>query len=520
MKKRFNITGLCFPQKHYMADVSQKLEETYTMVEEGEYFIINRPRQYGKTTSLYSLSDMLRKSGNYIVFNMSFEGVGDSMFDNEASFSPRFVNLLAKYASVYAPDWEDWLLEQSEKTNSLDKVAALITKMLTKTDKKVVMMIDEVDKSSNNQLFVSFLAMLRNKFLERDTFKTFHSVVLAGVHDVKSLKLKLRPDEESKYNSPWNIAATFNVDMNLQAFEVKPMLDAYCADKGVQMDTQAMADKLFYYTSGYPFLVSNLCKIIDENILPTKKTLDWTLDDLDVAVRQIAKENNTNFESLIKNLENNKELYNQVYRLAIDSERLPFNINHPLTNLGVLHGIFGNENGNLVIHNRIYNEVITTYMADSMHISQVLEGKDFGGGYKNTDKTLNMEAVLLGFQTFMKKEYSKKDRDFLEKNGRLVFLAFVKPILNGSGYDFKEPQISEEKRLDVVLTYFQHTYVAELKIWRGQKEHERGLAQLSDYLDRQALKEGYLLIFDHANVKTWKSEWISWQDKRIFLVWV
>jgi hypothetical protein len=26
-----------------------------------------------------------------------------------------------------------------------------------------------------------------------------------------------------------------------------------------------------------------------------------------------------------------------------------------------------------------------------------------------------MEAVILGFQQFIKKEYSKKDRDFLEK---------------------------------------------------------------------------------------------------------
>jgi hypothetical protein len=42
----------------------------------------------------------------------------------------------------------------------------------------------------------------------------------------------------------------------------------------------------------------------------------------------------------------------------------------------------------------------------------------------------------------------------------------------------------------------------------------------SDYLNRQALKVGYLLIFDHANTKTWTSEWIDWQDKKIFVVWV
>jgi hypothetical protein len=53
MSKKFNITGNCRAEKHYMADVSKKLERVYAMVEAGDYFIINRPRQYGKTTMLF-----------------------------------------------------------------------------------------------------------------------------------------------------------------------------------------------------------------------------------------------------------------------------------------------------------------------------------------------------------------------------------------------------------------------------------------------------------------------------------
>jgi PD-(D/E)XK nuclease superfamily len=131
-----------------------------------------------------------------------------------------------------------------------------------------------------------------------------------------------------------------------------------------------------------------------------------------------------------------------------------------------------------------------------------------------------MEAVLLGFQSFMKREYSRKDRDFLERHARLVFLSFLKPIINGAGYDFKEPQISEEKRLDVVITYYEHKYIAELKLWRGEKLHEKGLIQLANYLETQQLNEGYLLIFDHAKVKNWASEWTTVQNKQIFMVWV
>jgi hypothetical protein len=60
--------------------------------------------------------------------------------------------------------------------------------------------------------------------------------------------------------------------------------------------------------------------------------------------------------------------------------------------------------------------------------------------------------------------------------------------------------------------------MAELKIWRGQVAHEKGLNQLSDYLDRLNLTEGYLVIFDHSAVKTWHYEWITHNDKKYLLL--
>ncbi len=518
MHKKFNITGICRPAKHYMADVSGKLAKVIRMIESGDYFIINRPRQYGKTTMLYSIAAQLRKRDDYMVFNISFEGIGDAIFEDEKVFAPGFIRLLQTQAKIHSPELLPFLEEKEADVLNLESLSDALSYLLSKTDKNVIVLIDEVDKSSNNQLFISFLALLRNKYLAQDEVKTFHSVVLAGVHDVKTLKLKIRPDAEQKYNSPWNIAAEFKVDMNLHPQEIKPMLDEYAADRGVKMDTQHIAETLFYYTSGYPFLVSKLCKMLDEGDSPLQNPGEWTDLDIQIAVQQLTYENNTNFDSLTKNIENHLELYNLVYRIAIDGESFPFNPHNPTINLGVLLGIFVNKDG-LKIHNRIYNEVIVNYMAIKVLETQ-LPPSNLDKTYKNGDGGLNMEAVLLGFQSFMKKEYSKKDRDFLEKNGRLVFLAFLKPIINGSGYDFKEPQISDEKRLDVVITYLKEKYIAELKRWYGPKAHAAGLIQLADYLERQNLQEGYLLIFDHAEVKNWHSEWTEVQGKKILAVWV
>jgi ABC-type lipoprotein export system ATPase subunit len=83
MTKRFNVTGTCFPNEHYMADTSAKLKSIRALIDFGEYFAINRPRQYGKTTTLKTMGKMLRETGDYFVFNLSFARVGDGMFADE-----------------------------------------------------------------------------------------------------------------------------------------------------------------------------------------------------------------------------------------------------------------------------------------------------------------------------------------------------------------------------------------------------------------------------------------------------
>jgi hypothetical protein len=521
MAKRFNTTGTCFPKQHYMANVSAKFDVAIKLVESGDYFAINRPRQYGKTTMLYLLSDALRASGEYIVFNMSFEGIGDAIFNDEPTFASGFVSVLRRYATVYAPELVNWIDERIEKVNSLKKLSDFITELVNKANKKIILLIDEVDKSSNNQLFISFLAMLRNKYLERGTFPTFYSIVLAVLYDVKSLKLKMRPNEEAKYNSPWNIAADFKVVMELQAPEIVPMLKDYCQEQNVRMDTEGVADALFYYTSGYPFLVSAMCKIVDEDIMPFKTERIWTVFDIETAADKLikAERSTTNFDTLIKNLENDADLYNLVYRLLIENEPFNHNIHDPIINKGLLHGIFRNGGG-LHIHNRIYSEIIANYMTSKTMTSGQSLYIGTADPYLLVNNALDMRKVLLKFQELMRIEYSKKDSTFIERHGRLIFLAFLKPIINGKGYAFKEPEISEERRMDIAVSFFQHKYVVELKMWRGPAAHKKGLVQLSDYLDRQDLPEGFLVIFEQNVEKTWKKGWIKANGKKVFAVWV
>jgi AAA-like domain len=521
MKKRFNVTGACHPTQHYMADTSAKLNRVMEMIEQGDYFTINRPRQYGKTTLLFQLIDPATHGKDYIVLDLSFEGLTDEDFKNEAEFCRTFLRLLQNNARIQGHlDLSEWIRANAAPVSKLSELSQMVTDLVGQTDKKMALLIDEVDKSSDNQMFLNFLGMLRNKYLQRHREKTFHSVILTGVHDVKTLKIKIRAGDERKYNSPWNIAADFEVDMNLQPGEIAPMLEEYARDRGVTVNALEVAERLFYYTAGYPFLVSKLCKMFDEKMLSQKTEKSWTAYDVDAAATQLIGETNTNFDELIKNIRNNPELYELVQDMLLEGQDFSYSPNSDRINLGLTYGVFADRNKRLVVHNRIYQEVIFNYLSANAEHTSPIAGREHADSYCMPGNRFDVRKALLKFQELLKAEYSKKDRDFLERQGRLVFLAFLVPILNGHGNAFKEPQISEERRLDVVIAYHQHRHVIELKLWRGPKAHEAGLDQLADYLDRLGLDEGALLIFDHSEKKDWKQEEIAHRGKRIFGVWV
>jgi hypothetical protein len=508
-----------------MVDISQKINEIFKMVEQGDYFVINRPRQYGKTTTIYMLNRLLKTSGDYFPIITSFEGIGQEGFDNAVVFIDAFFLLLKQEFSSSGDDKLVKFIDSEPLPDRIDKLGTWIGKLVKETGKKIVLMIDEVDKSSNNQLFLDFLGMLRNKYLKRDEpgQPTFHSVILAGVHDVKSLKIKYRKDSEAKFNSPWNIAVDFEVNLSFSANEIRSMLEVYSKEEQVTLDIPYFAQQLFYLTSGYPFLVSQLCKIIHEKVLPAKETRhEWQPGDLERAVQISLNTDNTNYESLIQNLENNPDLYESVFEIIMNGAEYSFNTDNPLILFGKIYGVLKEEKGKAKIHNRLYEQRIYNYMASKLETSGKAIWDHFTAKYLNETGGLDIKKILLKFQGFMKENYSQKDREFLERNGRLLFLAFIKPIINGRGFDFKEVQVSEEKRLDIVVMFDNKKYIIELKIWRGEAYHRDGIRQLCGYLDMQNETTGYLLVYDLRKESglIGKNELIETDGKTIFAAWV
>lgn len=500
--KEFNITGTCIPSKHYMVNISDKLNKIIAMIEKNKYFTINCARQYGKTTTLAALFQKLKD--RYIIIRLSFEGIDDNNFKNSASFVNMFIQKsktrLRQFglSDTILTEWEKPAEENnlSEENSAFDRLSEKITYLCENAPKEIILLIDEADKSSNNEVFLNFLGMLRNKYLDReeDMDISFKSVILAGVYDIKNLKLKINPNAEKKYNSPWNIAADFNIDMSFSINEIADMLGNYESDYHTGMDILEISKKIHFYTNGYPFLVSWLCKWIDE-----EGNKIWTAQNITCAEGELLKRDTTLFDDLIKNIENNKELNNMITGILFDGLKVPFVKSDPVIKLGYIFGILGEKENVTVIANIIFD----TYLYNHIIIRKIRESYSFGYEKNQfiTHGRLNMEKVLLKFQEIMKAEYRLEDEKFIEKQGRLLFLCFLKPIINGTGYYYVEPETRNNTRMDIVVSYGSMEYIIELKIWHGAQYREKGLRQLEEYLISRNCKNGYLISFSFQKTK-------------------
>lgn len=267
MRKYFNVTGACRPTKHYMVDLTSRLEAIKKMIDAGQYFTINRARQYGKTTTLRALAKYLQD--DYEVISLDFQRMSSATFESEQAFVAAFSGEILDRSDNIPQDLAKKLkdfAEEEAKPMTLPSLFKTLRAWCGQSEKPVVLLIDEVDTATNNQIFLDFLAQLRASYLDSDVTPTFQSVILAGVYDVRNIKRKIRPEEEHKVNSPWNIAVKFQIDMSFSAEEIAQMLTEYESDSHTGMDIAKISSLIYDYTSGYPYLICSLCKNLDEEI--------------------------------------------------------------------------------------------------------------------------------------------------------------------------------------------------------------------------------------------------------------
>ena len=134
---KFNVTGICVPNRHYMVDISPKIEKIFPMVEDGFYFTINRGRQYGKTTTLDRLEKCL--PDDYICASISFQYSTDAIPEYSRDIEPtltaglkahyymQLVNNIRRYKGIEKIPSEKALTSSIKNLNDWNKIDAVYT---------------------------------------------------------------------------------------------------------------------------------------------------------------------------------------------------------------------------------------------------------------------------------------------------------------------------------------------------------------------------------------------------------
>lgn len=496
LMRHFNTTGNCNPAMHYMVDISARLAAMKSMVDNGQYICLNRGRQYGKTTLLKGLAKMLRKE--YAVFSLSFEDLADSAFVSAEKLCAVFLWMMrdavanneVEGLSGKAINIINGSVDDHASPIDTFRLTSIVNKLCQSNERGIVVIIDEVDQAGNSESFIKFLGILRKLFLGRDSRRAFQSVILAGVYDIKNMKMKMRSEEEHQYNSPWNIATTFDEEMAFSPADIESMLKEYAAEHNAGIDIRAIANTLYEYTSGYPFLVSRLCQLLDAQS-------DWSSQGVLKAVKAILTERNTLFDDMIKKMEQHPRMKQMLADILFRGEEIAFNAYDASIEIAAMFNFIVNDCGTIRLANRLFETHLYNYFASV--------GKEEDNGiYRNATQNkpdfvdgeqLNMPIIMARFAETFNDLYGQKSESFLEEEGRRLFLLYIRPIINGVGNYYIEAQTRDHGRTDIIIDYKGKQYIIELKIWHGDSYNKRGEQQLVEYMEYFHASTAYMLSF-------------------------
>lgn len=167
-------------------DRMKYINEKY--IKKKEYFVINRSRQTGKTTTLFALAEYLKS--DYFIFLIDLQKIEEEFFKSNEVFINKFIYHFLKSYEIFNDNPDPELVKPIEQL--LDKpnlnfsiFLETINSICKISLKPLFLILDEIDKFIvKPKILIEFLSLLRGEYQMRNKIPSFHSVILSGVHNV------------------------------------------------------------------------------------------------------------------------------------------------------------------------------------------------------------------------------------------------------------------------------------------------------------------------------------------------
>ena len=497
MMKRFNTTGPCFPDEHYMLPALDRLPGVRNLVAYGDYFVIHAPRQTGKTTALKALIREINAKGDMAAIYCTLESLQnctDVMLANKVIRELIVTN--TKRLPRFSPD-TPIPPEPVDVGQSMISVRTVLTDLCEILAKPFVVFFDEADCLAGDVL-ISFLRQLRDGYVNRDIIPFPKSIALVGMLDVRDYKAQIRPDGQSLGQiSPFNIIAEDLLIPNFTEADIEALYAQHTAATG-QRFADGVVDNVWRLTCGQPWLVNAIANDCVSKIHCNRFDEVITVDDVEAAKEAIIRRRDTHVDSLMERMREPR--VRRIVEPLISGDRADVSYNDEDYRYVIDLGLLRVDRGALVPANPMYAEIIGRYLSRSEQDAMIRSVPETPWV---KDNGLDMAGLMAAFQQFWR-ENSGADRDIMgyrESVPHLVLMAFLQRITNGGGHINREMAVGTG-RLDLCVEFRGGRYAIEVKT-SSNFQGEKSYAQCAKYLDSLNLEEGWMPIFEKSKEKSW-----------------
>jgi hypothetical protein len=390
----------------------------------------------------------------------------------------------------------EYLEEALKKEVTLSSISLFLRFWAQKSKKPVAIFFDEFDGLTGDFL-LSLLKQFRAGYTRRP--KNFpQTICFIGVRDLSDYKIQSKEEQNlGVLYSSFNIKAESLLLPDFSLQDIKALYGQHTEETG-QIFSEEALEYAYKQTQGQPWLVNALAyQACFRDVQNRSETI--TLEVMQKARDALIKRCDTHIDALLE------RLYDPRVRNFIDSmlsgegdskDFSPDDLQY-VRDLGLV------SRKDIHIANPIYQEIIPRALAYTKQESLNQEIS----WYQRSDQSLDMKALLTAFTEFYRENSAVWLERFAYKEAgpHLLLLAFLQRIINGGGTIQREYALGN-KRVDLFITWKKQRFVLELKVKRSEADIKKGLKQTAEYMDHCQVTEGYLVVFDRSEGKSWEEK--------------
>ena len=293
------------------------------------------PRGMGKTSLLHRLQAQPLPDG-YILAYVDLEGL------DQGSEARWYRSLCSRLALQL--EGAEGLTEVGDRSG-FGRFLRCLAEWAAKSSCRIAIALDALE-SVPRDLAAGFFGALRKALDARRSEPCFRNLafVLVGAFDPRDLS-------EASRLPPFPLTQRVAL-RDFYRPQVRQLVDLL----GVTGDAAAIADRIYHWTSGQPYLTQRVCALLAEGDLPL------TSEGVDRAAERIWQEGDEHLSHIFKGLEEAPRAREYLERIMADQPlRFAPSTNRLQARLALLGVIKADGRGRCIVRNKIYQEALRGY---------------------------------------------------------------------------------------------------------------------------------------------------------------